>query len=57
MEITPSLQRVLAFTLATEITPEELEQISGGTQSLGTNYRTHLTTMGGQDHNYDSNSD
>jgi len=50
-------ERVLAFNLATEITSEEMEQISGGTLGAATRRPTSNTTMGGQDHTYDSNSD
>ena len=46
-------ERVLAFNLATEITPEEMEQASGGTQGARTQNLSDYTTMGGQDQSRD----
>jgi hypothetical protein len=57
MEDKVTQERVLAFNLATEVTPEEMEQVSGGTQSIGTRKGTYDTTMGGQDRTYDLDSD
>jgi hypothetical protein len=57
MEDKVTQERVLAFNLATEITPEEMEQVSGGTQGVGTRTPTHQTTMGGGDQTYDSDPD
>jgi hypothetical protein len=50
-------ERVLAFNLATEITPEEMEQVSGGTQGIGSRNPTRDTTMGGQDQTFDVDYD
>lgn len=57
MENKITQDRVLAFSLATEITTEEMEQVSGGTLGAATRRATSNTTMGGQDHTYDSDSD
>lgn len=57
MENKTTQERVLAFSLATEITAEEMEQVSGGTLGAATRRPTSDSTMGGQDHTYDSDSD
>lgn len=51
-------ERVLAFKLATEITIEEMEQVSGGgLTSSGTRKQTQKTSMGGRDQTIDSDND
>lgn len=57
MENNTIQERVLAFNLATELTSEDLAQVSGGTLSAGTAEQSHKNTAGGQDQTYDYNYD
>ena len=58
MEQLNSEERVLAYSLATEIGNDELNHVAGGIgKSAGTRIQTSQTTAGGQDHTYDSDGD
>lgn len=48
-------ERVLAYSLATEISEEELGQVSGG--AAGTRQETHKPTRMGGDMTFDNDSD
>lgn len=52
MEIKKSTERMLAYSLATEISQDELSQVAGGIAGK-TNTLTHQSTMGGQDYTND----
>lgn len=50
-------ERVLAFSLATEIDTDEMEQVSGGTMGVRTWVGSNETTMGGADKIRDATPD
>ena len=50
-------ERVLAFSQATEITPEELKEVAGGMNAFPTAGRSHYSTLGGRDTHEDTSSD
>ena len=56
MEIKKTTERMLAYSLATEIKADELNHIAGGTVGA-THIQSNYKTMGGQDHTCDTDKD